>query len=330
MTEDGGKFEVISRYGEVFTGGTEEEARARRRAAFKAEVEQLREADPDRVAQVEARLRAGKRRQRDVIDVRRPRRGARGAKPTKPQGEMPTAERAGHSDFEEQTVYEIMPGGRRSMIGRAWRVVPRFLKIEGLSASQLRALAIYRKAFDESERSEMKSPLDIGVGGRSGLTGAEVAIARLESIAFADVGLQRIEARIGSDLAVLRAVALFDRDFKEVAIEIFGGREVQWIDGRRRPAQVETVTAPKSGKHRTIVRDRFFVAVDQLVAALEPAPRPAAPAAGSAGEALPTTSALVPAAFLDDQGYMRPWDEIRAIIIGGSEPGDGDLRGGTD
>ncbi|TZG28585.1 hypothetical protein [Sphingomonas montanisoli] len=267
-------------------------------------------------------------RKKDIIDVRaglsertraalagaiRPKKQADRPKLPRADPAEPTPERMRHSEFVQAPVYDILPGGRRTMIGKAWQVRPRFLSIEGLSPAQLRALAIYRKAFDESERSEVKSQLNVGTGGRSTLSGADLAIARLEGIAFADLALQRIEARVKNELAVLRAVALFDRDFTEVAIELFGGREIQKIDARRKPAVTRNIVVPKSGKHRTEARDRFMRALVDLVAAVSAPKVVAAPAA----EFL--TGAIVPIGvdeqFLDERGYMRPWEEVRDIIL---------------
>lgn len=318
MTIDGsGNYEVTNRHGEVFTGATEEEARAKRRAAFALEVEEERQKDPDAVQLIERRVKAARPRdrRRDIIDVR-PNRAARKAR--KGPDTAPTRERMQHADFVEGAVYDIMPGGRRSMIGRAWQIKPRFLSIEGLTEPQIRALTVYRRTFDESQRSEVRSALDIGPGGRSGLSGAEAAFARLETIAFADIALQRIEARIRSELAVLRAVALFDRDFKAVAIELFGGREVQRIDARKRGAQVEMVMQPRSGRDRTEVRRRFMVALEQLVAALAPPSQPQAAGEGASHAPAPAPACeapLVDARYLDEDGYMLPWDDIRAIIL---------------
>lgn len=326
---DDGQFEVVNRYGEVFTGATEEEARAKRREAFAADAREQREADPERTQATERRLRDLRRRPRDVIDVRGKK--AKGRDKPKPKLGVPTPERMQHSDFVEEAVYDILPGGRRSMIGKAWQVRPRFLSIEGLTAAQLRALTVYRRTFDESQRSEVRSALDVGPGGRSGLTGAEAAFARLESIAFADIALQRIEARIRSELDVLRAVALFDEEFKSLAIKMFGGREVQHIDARKRNAQVETRMQPRSGRDRAEVRRRFMVALDELVVALGGPARPVA------GEGTPSRAQvhaheapLVPTKYLDEYGYMLPWEDIRLIILSALVSDSEDLRGGTN
>lgn len=288
-----------------------------------------RAAEPERARETDKRIRELRRRPRDVIDVR----GKKAKGKEKPKLGVPTPERMQHADFVEEAVYDILPGGRRSMIGRAWQVRPRFLSIEGLSAVQLRALTIYRRTFDESQRSEVKSALDVGPGGRSGLTGAEAAFARLETIAFADIALQRIEARVRSELAVLRAVALFDRDFKSLAIDLFGGREVQRIDARKRNAQVETTMQPRSGRDRAEVRRRFMVALDDLVGALAAPTRAHLAGEGASRAPAPAPACeapLVDARYLDEEGYMLPWEDIRAIILGNLCGDSEDLRGGTD
>lgn len=176
-------------------------------------------------------------------------------------------------------------------IGRAYLRQARFETIDGLSAAQLSALRRYRRAFDASEVSPVKSALDIGPGGGTG--GAEAIIARLESLAFADEALRRIERLVSPDLlGILRGVALDDLDFKALALAKFDST---------------------SGNRRALVKEHFMTAVDQLTVGLA---RPHNPVRtiDSAAAFVEVSTPEVDPAFLDDDGRMRPYAEIADII----------------
>jgi hypothetical protein len=256
-----------------------------------------------------ARKRSNKMRQRkllerdrDIIDVRKP-----GAPPV-----PPTPEQAVHADYVEEKIFDRLPGGRMVLMGRAYRRRARFETIDGLTADQLKALRAYRAAFDQSETSEMKCALDIRVGGPGG---SEAALAHIENRAFAGDAVRRLEVRVMAGLLpTLRAVALLDKEFKTIAIERFGSREVERIDTTVRRPTVTTSIEPKSGRHRQIVRDEFLAAATQLAAAVKALQPVKAPS-----PVMPTdaTTPLVPVdpAYMDEQGRMRPFDEVREIIL---------------
>lgn len=253
-------------------------------------------------------------RQRDIIDVR--------------DECAPTKEQAERADYVKAPVFDRDPvTGRVSLKGKAWQRRPRFESIKELKPEQLRALRFYRGEFDKSARSEIKSGLDIQSGGGAG--GAEAAIARIEETAGASMLLGLIEAGIPRvQLPILRAVALDDNDFKAVAITIFGGRDVERIDSRRRRPTITTSLEPRSGRHRDAVREHFMCAALNLVAAVTPymsnERAPVTPAqrqrevieAETMGQAL--AAANLPAidpAFLDSEGRMLPFHEVRLIIL---------------
>lgn len=251
------------------------------------------------------------RRERDVIDVRR----APSEHAPNPTTMPPTPEQAAKAVYVEDKVLDVSEG-RRSLRGSAFQRRARFETIEGLTALQLRALRQYRTAFDDSNLSEVKSQLDIGPGGGGG--GSDAALARIERIAFADVALRAIEARVPIDLLpTLRAVACEDKDFKQVAIERFGGRTVSRIDTSAKHPKVTTSIEPRSGRHRTRIREEFM---DGVVALADGPKARGAVARTEAG--LPTTAespqSLAPPkvdpAFLDESGFMKPWREIADIL----------------
>jgi hypothetical protein len=176
-------------------------------------------------------------------------------------------------------------GGRLAKLGRAYTRQPRFESIQGLSEQQLAVLRQYRRAFDCSEMSPIKSALDIGT--RSGFGGSDVVLQRLEVMAFADIAVTRLEADVPAHLLpVLRAVALRDLDFKELAEERFGSSS-----GQRRARMRSGVDA--------LVTHRPVTAVN------------AAPAVDLDAAPLPTINP----AFLDEAGRMLPAEEIARIIV---------------
>lgn len=192
----------------------------------------------------------------------------RQAAPKKAAVAEPTPEQRQHAVYAEQDIVDVTGKGRVT-IGKAFRKQPRFESIEGLGTEQLKALRIYRAAFDASERSEVKSGLDIRPHGAGGSHGA---IAALEVKAFGSAALKRIETRLGSLVHTLRDVALMDLTFSEAAMKRYGSREVDWIDigkGKRKPRTVVKL-APKSGTHRQIIRNEFFAGMRLLIAAVEP------------------------------------------------------------
>ncbi|WP_157222590.1 hypothetical protein [Novosphingobium sp. AP12] len=125
----------------------------------------------------------------------------------------------------------------------------------GLSPDELNALRFYRTAFDRSERSPMRSCLNIsGVGGTnaaSNLMNATPAmIDAKRKVRFCESGL-------GPLLTTMRGVVLDDRSFSDLAMDRFGSRLVKASSGRTR-------VAPKSGRHREAIRQEFIAGMRVL------------------------------------------------------------------
>jgi hypothetical protein len=249
----------------------------------------------------------GKRARRglDVIDV--------GRKADDPI-DTPTAEQTNHARYVLAEVFDNLADGGRNKLGKAYQRQPRFETIEGLPDGGYRALKRYRAAFDRSEQSATKSALDIRPRGG----GQEAALLRTEAIAGATWEVDRIEAGVKPALwPTLRSVALLDKDFSAVAIERYGSREISHVDAAKPGAKVRTAIVPKSGRHRAAIREEFMMAVDQLIRAVRPleiAER-AHDVATSVVAGASVPAAAVDPAYLDDEGRMRPFDEIRAIIL---------------
>lgn len=205
----------------------------------------------------------------------------------------PTPEQSAKALYVETSIHDHI-AGRRIKIGYAFRRQPRFETIEGLTVEQLMALRRYRRTFDTSELSTVKSALDVGTGG--GIGGSEAVIGRLQAIVFADIALNRIESAVPKSLIqTLRRIALHDDDFTTVALVLFGS---------------------SSGQRRACVRRDFLRATDALVAAMQPPSRPPQAIATRVvgGDDDPVQEIVVPPAFLDDRGYMLPWGDIIDII----------------
>lgn len=250
-------------------------------------------------------------RKRDRIDVR----PARLAPP-----EAPTPEQARNGVFAEKPIHTHLADGSRTTRGTRWQRQPRFETIKGLSLASLLALRHYRAAFDTSEMSATKSALDIRPRGGGG-GGAEAAIGRLEAIAFADIELRRIETGIaGEHIPILRAIALRDMDFSEAAIALYGYRLVSQIDVDQPTAREGATLAPRSGRHREHVRERFLRAAAALASRMpRPAGRPGQIGAVERREVrtgAPAAPPPVDPRFLDERGLLRPFDEIREILLG--------------
>ncbi len=180
----------------------------------------------------------------------------------------PTIEQRLHANYVEQDIVDVLSKGRVT-IGKAYRRQARFETIEGLGTDQLKALRAYRAAFDASERSEVKSALDIRPRNSGGSHGA---LAAIEAKAFATIALRQIESQLGALVHTMRDVVLMDMTFSDVAMKRFGAREVDYIDvgkGKRKPRSLVKL-APKSGTHRQIVRDEFLAGLALLTQGFPP------------------------------------------------------------
>jgi hypothetical protein len=152
---------------------------------------------------------------------------------------------------------------------------------------------------------------------------------------------------MGAVADTVRAVAIEDQTFSEVAIARFGSRVQTWIEQEKTRGRSKKGTklafvdkiVPKSGRHREIIRDEFLLGLSRLVAAhriLTSTARLAQPPVASAPDA-PAKSpsviappmnepAAVDPAYLTEGGVMKPWAEIAAIIrsrLGGDEIQEG-------
>lgn len=199
-------------------------------------------------------------------------------------------------------------------------------KNSGISLDGLAALRFYRNRHEEAAQSLTRCALDIEARG-GGLP------LCLPPGVFADEALRHCEAAMGVIADTMRAVALDDQNYSDVAKARFGSREVSRIDigtGRDAPRHYTTIE-PKSGRHREIIREEFLRGLGRLIGAvttLTSTARPGAPAEGRDGtHEPPSPSAFTPyppavdPRFLDERGMMRPATEIAEILRGRGDTG---------
>jgi hypothetical protein len=131
-----------------------------------------------------------------------------------------------------------------------------------IGADHLAALRYYRAAFEAANRSEFKCALNQQPrgGGERGDIPPSVAAARWR--------LGICEARMGGGKDVMRAIALADRTYADVAMERFGSRDRDWWNSST--GLFESRPAPKSNRHPGLIRDEFMLGLAVLLEAVRP------------------------------------------------------------
>lgn len=250
----------------------------------------------------------------------------------------PTAEQHAHAIYVVQDVVDKMANGVTIRVNKAYRRQPLFetlwkQKGSGISIEGLHALRYYRTRFEETEQSLTRCALDIQ--GRGG--GAEAPLPRgVDAFMLVGEGANRtldlLEQAMGSVADTVRAVAIEDRSYSDVAIQRWGSRKQSWIiqpAGKAgRASHVEKIV-PKSGRHREAIRQEFLLGLSRLVRAVQiitasttevkPMTRPVVAVDITPEPANEETAASqlagVDPAFLNEKGHLREWDEIVEIII---------------
>lgn len=176
----------------------------------------------------------------------------------------PTGEQMAHAQYGLQDIVDTVPGGKSITIGKAYRREPYFEELArreatGISADDLRCLRYYRNRFEASQRSPIRSVLNRDAGGGKGEGPMLAALMSASDHRFLEVG-------IGALVHTLRAVALEDKSYAQVAMARWGSREQQWIV----KGEFKTKIVPKSGKHPGIIRDEFLQALARLTACALP------------------------------------------------------------
>ncbi|WP_159981900.1 MULTISPECIES: hypothetical protein [unclassified Novosphingobium] len=171
------------------------------------------------------------------------------ARTAEAQTERPTPEQEARVKFELGRV--VTESGLP--YGFAYRRTP-LIETMGasgaLSPDELNALRFYRTAFDRSERSPVRSCLNISSGGR-GVNAASSVINATPGMIDAKRKLKLCEMSLGHTRDTLRAVVLDDKSFRQIAMDRYGSRVTTDKLGREK-------VAPRSGRHREIIRQEFI------------------------------------------------------------------------
>ena len=129
------------------------------------------------------------------------------------------------------------------------------------------------------ERSPTKSCLDV-TGGGGGNNAERRLLHSTPAMVEARRKIRFCEEAMGTWLATVRAVALDDRSFSEIAIERFGSRVQSWLvdeepvvwsgktqllDGKPEMRKVfRERLVPRSGRHRETIRREFLAGLRKL------------------------------------------------------------------
>lgn len=171
----------------------------------------------------------------------------------------PTPEQKHRANYAMQDIVDVEPGKVAVSIGKAYRREPYFEELAkregtGLSDDDLRCLRYYRNRYEACQRSPVKSVLNRDDAG-AGVGDGPMLAALMSSDEY-----RFLERDVGAIVHTLRAVALEDKSYAQVAIDRWGSREQHWIIN----GQSKTKIVPKSGKHAGFVRDEFLQAVTRL------------------------------------------------------------------
>lgn len=169
----------------------------------------------------------------------------------------PTPEQHRRANYELGDIVDVEPGKVAVRIGKAYRREPYFEELArreatGIGADDLRCLRFYRNRFEAAQRSPVRSVLNRDAGGK----GDGPMLAAL--ISSSDHRF--LEHGIGAAVHTLRAIALEDKSYAQVAMDRWGSREQHWIVKGEDKVKI----VPKSGKHPGIVRDEFLQALSRL------------------------------------------------------------------
>lgn len=182
------------------------------------------------------------------------------------------AREAGPAEPTPETIGHFVLGPVRTekgqVIGRAYRRQPYFETLAKLpanasdqkgsrliTADQLRALRYYRTNHELTVVSETRCALNQERGGGEAL-GLPITLLSARGVKECEVGL-------GALVDTLRAVALHDQTFAQVAMARWGSRDRQRVvlgTGKQKPRIAKEVV-PKSSAHPAIVREEFLTAL---------------------------------------------------------------------
>ncbi len=170
----------------------------------------------------------------------------------------PTPEQHARVNYGLNDIVDVVPGKTAVTIGKAYRREPYFEELArreatGISEDALRCLRFYRNAYEAAQRSPVRSVLNRDAGGGATEGPLLAALMSASDHSYLELG-------IGGAVHTLRAVALDDKSYAQVAMDRWGSREQQWIIN----GEYRVKIVPKSGRHAGVVRDEFLQAVGRL------------------------------------------------------------------
>jgi hypothetical protein len=152
-----------------------------------------------------------------------------------------------------------------SLVKRDWTEAQREKRDPAFTIDDLHALRRYRNACEAAMRSETRSSLNLERGGTGERGEQSPALVRARR------NVAMLEALLGPTVTTMRAVAVDDMSYAQVAMARFGAREVDVYDDAT--GTFRTKQAPRSGRHPTRVREEFQDGVKRL-SHRQPANRP--------------------------------------------------------
>ena len=171
----------------------------------------------------------------------------------------PTPEQMKRANYDIGDIVDVEPGKTAVTIGKAYRREPYFEELArrdgtGISGDDLRCLRFYRNRYEACQRSPVKSVLNRDHGSGTGDGPMLAALISSDDFKYLEFAVR------GATVHTLRAVALEDKSYAQVAMERWGSREQHWIV----KGEHKTKLVPKSGRHAEAVRAEFLDAMAKL------------------------------------------------------------------
>jgi hypothetical protein len=150
-------------------------------------------------------------------------------------------------------------------MGRVYRKEPWFESLcardDALTDDNAVALRYYRNTFEAAQHGKIKCTLASMVYGANEGDGHPT-----EALLRARESLLRMEALLGGTLHTVRAVAIEDLTYEQVAMARYGYRYAEYFDAAS--GTLEYRPRPKSGRHPTKIKIEFIEGVRLLTAAV--------------------------------------------------------------
>jgi hypothetical protein len=192
-----------------------------------------------------------------------------------------------------------------SLVKRDWTEAQRDKSAPAFTVDDLHALRRYRTAHEASLRSETRSSLNIERGGTGERGEQSPALIRARR------ELAMMEAWLGPLVETMRAIAIDDMSYAQVAMARFGYREVDVYDDAT--GSFRTRISPRSGRHPTLVREEFQQGVKRLTTRGAIA-QPSIGTIATAASAAETTKPVLTVGHAIDAALARAEESATPIV----------------